>query len=108
LVCRPELTGLELLGHLPNCADTADDHADAGGGQGLMGIRAAIAGQNVLHATVCHEPGRLNSGALAEFQAGVVNSLEAQVVGLDDQEIRAAAEARIDRSIQGGLSSRDC
>jgi hypothetical protein len=91
-----ELTGLELLGHLPNRAAAADDHADAGRRQGLVGIRAAVAGQNVLDALVHHEPGGLNPGSLTERLAGVVNHLEAHAVRLNDQEIRATAEPRVD------------
>jgi hypothetical protein len=30
LVCRPELTSLELLGDIPNRAGAADNHTDAG------------------------------------------------------------------------------
>jgi len=100
LIRRFELSGLELFDYFPNRAGAANDHAYAGRRQGLMRVRAAVPGQNVLDAFVCHEPGRLNPGSLAELLVGVVNRLEAHVVSLNDEETRAAAEPWIDIRIQ--------
>jgi hypothetical protein len=91
------LSGLELLDHFASRAAAADDHADARRRQGLVGVRAAVAGQNVLDAPVSDVPRRLNSGPLAQGLARVLDGLEAHVVRFHDQETGAAAETWIDR-----------
>ena len=60
-----ELSGLELFDDISHGARTTGDYSDAGGGERLVGVRAAIARENELHVLRRHELGRLNTGPTA-------------------------------------------
>jgi hypothetical protein len=105
---RIELSGFELFDGISHGARTTRDHSDAGGGERRVGIRAAITGENELHVLGCHELSRLNTGPSAERSVRVLDGFEFHGVRIDDQEVRAAAEPRIEVGIQRWATSCDC
>jgi hypothetical protein len=66
-----------------------------------------MTGENVLHAFVRHELGRLNTSPAAELNVGVLDGLDVQRVRINDQEVRASTEAGINIPIQRRLVSCD-
>ena len=102
-----DLSGFESLDGVSSGARTADDHANAGRRERLVGIRAAVAGKDELHVLGGHELGRLNAGPAAARHVRVLDGFELQGVRIDDQEVRAAPEARIEVRLQGRLTGGD-
>ena len=98
---RLKLTRPELLDRLANRPAATDGHANARRGE--PGARStAVAGQHMHDALIGHQLCSLNAGTLPESLAGTLNRLEAQRVTIDEQEVWAAAEPRVQRRIQAG------
>jgi hypothetical protein len=108
LIGGTELSGLEPLDGISHRPRTAGDHPYAGSRKRLMCIRAAVAGKDKLDVLARHELRRLNTGPTAPRNVRILNGFEVQGVRINDQEVRAAAEARIEVRIQRWLASRDC
>jgi len=105
---RLKLTRPELLDRLANRPAATDGHANARRGERLVRVRTAVAGQHMHDALIGHQLCSLNAGTLPESLAGILNRLEAQRVTIDEQEVWAAAEPRVQRRIQARGRGRNC
>ena len=73
-----------------------------------MGIRTAMAGQYELRPLLRQQLCGLDTGTLAERDVRVLNGLSFHRVRLDDEEVRASAEAGVNVRIQIRRRRRDC
>jgi len=90
-----EVPRLVLLDHLSKRAQATNNDIDTGGHQSLMGVWAAIAGEDLLDAVFSQQLRGLDTGPARQGEVGVLHGVEAQVIGLYNQEIGASTKAGI-------------
>jgi hypothetical protein len=95
-----ELTLLVGLHRLSHAAGGADRHLDACGGERPVGVGPAVAGDDSLTPLLGNGLGGLNASAARRTQCRVLDRLELHTLGIDNEQVWASPEARIEVGVK--------
>jgi len=96
---RRQLPGSELLNDLAHNTRTPGDDADPSGGESLVGIGTAVAGENMIDSLVRHIFGRLDARTAGHGGVGVIKHLKAEVIRFNHEKTRTPPKTRVNSGV---------